>query len=61
MAMKMGSLTTADDWNEFLTEAGVPASEAAKYANTFMENRIVYPADLTRDILKELGITKYHW
>ena len=53
----MGSLTTADDWNKFLTEAGVPTAEAAKYANTFVENRIVYPSDLTRDILKELGIT----
>ena len=57
MATKMGSLATADDWNKFLTEAGIPKEEAKTYAKTLADNRISYPSDLTRDILKELGIT----
>ena len=53
----MGSLATVDDWNKFLTDSGIPETEAEAYAKTLVANRLFYPADLTRDILKELGIT----
>ena len=53
----MGSLATPDDWYKFLTDAGIPREEATTYAKTLVENRIKNPSDLTRDILKELGIT----
>ena len=56
MATKMGSLATTDDWHKFLTEAGIPREEATTYAKTLVENRIKDPSDLTRDILRELGI-----
>ena len=48
---------SAEDWKQFLKEAGIPAEEAKKYAKTFHDNRIQKPEDLSRDILKELGVT----
>ena len=53
----MGSLATVDDWYKFLTDSGIPKTEAEAYAKTMIANCILYPSDLTRDILKELEIT----
>ena len=44
------------DWKQFIKEAGIPVEEAKEYAKTFHDNRIQKPEDLSRDILKELGI-----
>ena len=40
-------------------EAGIPASQAANYAVSFVENRIEKDmlGDLDKDYLKELGVT----
>ena len=50
---------TLSDWLQFLLEAGIPASQAANYAVSFVENRIEKDmlGDLDKDYLKELGVT----
>ena len=44
-------------WQEYLKKAGIPEAEATLYAKALHENRIHYPEDLDKEILKELGIT----
>ena len=48
---------SAQEWKNFLTEAGIPDNEAKTYSQSFFENRIQKPEDLSRDVLKELGVT----
>ena len=45
-------------WTAFLQEAGIPATESAAYAKTFVENRVndITVPDLTADHLKALNI-----
>ena len=50
------ALSTKAAWETFLKKANVPAADAAIHAKTFHENRIQYPSDLTKDILKDLGV-----
>ena len=49
--------STVDSWKTFFTDAGIPIAESDKYAQTFTDNRILDPKDLTRDLLKDLQIT----
>jgi len=41
----------------FFADAGIPADESDTYAATFVTNRISDAADLTSDLLKEMGVT----
>ena len=50
------ALSTKADCEAFLKKADVPTADAAIHPKTFHENRIQYPSDLTKDILKELGV-----
>ena len=50
------ALSTQEQWESFFKEAGIEASSSSTYANTFVTNKITHPEELTRDILKELGI-----
>ena len=47
------------DWIKFFTAAGIPPGPAAKYAMTFMDNRIQKSMlmDLTKEYLKEMGVS----
>ena len=45
-----------DDWKLFLLDAHVPEQEAARHANEFVKNRIIDPNDLSKELLKELGV-----
>lgn len=50
---------TLSEWLQFLLDAGIPASQAAAYAVSFVENRIEKDMldELDKDYLKELGVT----
>ena len=50
------ALSNQDQWESFFKEAGIEASSSSTYATTFVTNKITHPEELTRDILKELGI-----
>ena len=50
------ALSTKEAWETFLKDAGIPKEESSEYAQTFQENRIRHPSDLSKDILKELDI-----
>ena len=51
------ALSTKAAWETFLKKAGIPQAETTDYAKTLVSNRIYDPADLSKEILKELGIT----
>ena len=51
------ALRSKSDWIRFFTECNIPDTERENYANIMSTNRISDPSDLTRDLLKELGIT----
>ena len=53
----MALRTTGDSWYEFLVDAGIPNTESEQYAKIIHANRIVDPQDLSKDLLRELGIT----
>ena len=53
----MALRTTEPEWEEFLEDAGIPGKEAKTYAKACMDNRNTCPTDLSKDILKELGIS----
>ena len=50
--------TTAEEWTTLLSNAGIPATEATKYANTFVSNRLTHDdlADLDKATLNTLDI-----
>ena len=45
-------------WEKFLHEAGIPDPDAETYAEKISDNRITDHLDLTRETLKEIGVTK---
>ena len=57
MALRLVDETT---WTTFLTEAGVPATDATAYANIFTTNRVDERTvkSLTKADLNDIGITK---
>ncbi|XP_033626009.1 uncharacterized protein C19orf47-like [Asterias rubens] len=57
--MATKSNTEMSDWIKFFTAAGIPPGPAAKYAMTFMDNRIQKSMlmDLTKEYLKEMGVS----
>ena len=61
MAQSAGSATqlknSKAEWEEWFIAASIPAAEANQYATLCVQNRITRTSDLTRDILRELGIT----
>ena len=46
-----------ESWVTFLRDAGIPDQEANTYAGYLFDNRITDHFDLSKDILKDLGIT----
>lgn len=46
-------------WIKFFKEAGIPAGDAANYAVTFADHRIVRAMllDLTKEYLNDMGIS----
>ena len=52
-------IRTNAEWTTFFTNAGIPATEGATYAQTFVENRIteVSLPGLDKATLVDLGIT----
>ena len=51
------ALRNKDDWKRFFVESDIPGTECENYAEIMASNRITDPSDLTRDLLKELGVT----
>ena len=52
------ALSSREQWESFLKEAGIPEQPAKNYARTFMDNRIQHPEDLDKQTLKDdLNIT----
>ena len=51
------STVSKAQWVTFFADAGIPADESDRYAATFVTNRISDAADLTSDLLKEMGVT----
>ena len=50
------ALSTPEEWQSFFEEAGIDTEAAKEYSKTFMKNKIKYPEELTRDILKDLDV-----
>ena len=50
-------------WVRFLKESGIPRDDAVAYTASFVENRITEDmlADLTKEILLDLGVTKVRY
>ena len=48
---------SAKDWKTFLDRVGIPEPASNNYATMFADNRIQKYTDLTKDTLKELGVT----
>lgn len=48
--------STEESWTTFLQEAGIPSADSITYAQLLTENRITDHHDLTRDVLKDVGI-----
>ena len=44
-------------WEGFFHAANIPTAECGAYAEIMHSNRVTDPADLTKELLKELGIT----
>ena len=44
-------------WDAYFQTAGIPATESARYAQAFSDNRIPGPSDITKELLKDLGVT----
>ena len=55
MALRTGT----NDWQELLTQIGIPADSARTYAKTFVEESITKDSltMIDREVLKELGVT----
>ena len=51
------ALSTKKAWENFIKASGIPDKEAGEYATTFVANRVTEPSDLTREILRDLGVT----
>ena len=52
-------MTSASEWNDFFLGAKIPKDVASLYAKKFFGNRMSFGmlADLTKDYLRDLGIT----
>lgn len=48
---------SAAEWKTFLTKAGIPEQVIGEYTKLFVENRMQKPSDLTKEVLKDLGLT----
>ena len=53
----MALLKEKTAWEAFFHAAAIPATECTQYAEIMHSNRITDPADLNKELLKELGIT----
>ena len=53
----MALLTEKTAWEGFFHAANIPSAECTTYAEIMHSNRITDPSDLTKELLKELGIT----
>ena len=54
--MALSQIRTKEGWIKFLKQSGIPQEDANKYAQKLHYNRITYPEDVDKDILKELKI-----
>ena len=50
-------ISTQAAWQSYLKKAGIPEKETTIYAKLLHDNRIYHPADQSKDILKDLGIS----
>ena len=50
--------STAESWDAFLQAAGIPAEDSRTYAAALHENRLTDHHDLTKEILKDLGVQR---
>ena len=56
MALQNSPQSPLDSWVNFFQYAGIPSAEAKQYAQIFVDKRMIDPGDLTKEILKDLGI-----
>jgi hypothetical protein len=54
----MAHSADAESWGSFLQDAGIPSDAAATYAEALAEECITDHLDLTKEILKEIGVNK---
>ena len=50
--------STVESWDAFLQAAGIPAEDSKTYAADLHENRLTDHHDLTKEVLKEIGVRK---
>ena len=50
--------SAAESWETFLQAAGIPHDDSQTYAATFVESRLTDHHDLTKEVLKEVGVTR---
>ena len=50
--------STAESWEAFLQAAGIPSDDSQTYAAALVENRLTDHHDLTKEVLKEVGVKR---
>ena len=50
--------SSEESWASFLQSAGIPSADSGTYAKLLSENRITDHHDLTKEVLKEIGIRR---
>ena len=48
---------SAQEWKDFLLKAKIPENAIEKYTKLFIDNEIITPSHLSKEVLKELGIS----
>ena len=49
--------SAVESWITFLEAAGIPSADSATYAKLLVDNRLADHHDLTKEVLKDIGIT----
>ena len=50
--------STLDSWKKFLEDAGIPSAVSGTYADLLVDNCMTDHHDLSREVLKDVGITR---